>query len=161
MKRYFLIIAFFVLQTIFGQNTTTTYYFIRHGEKVDNTKNPDLSETGFERAKTWEELFSEIKLDAIYSTDYKRTLQTVVPTAKSQKRSITKYDPKTINIESFKKENVGNKVLIVGHSNTIPNFVNAMVNQSIYPEIDDLTFGNLYIVTLIDDIVSHQLLKLR
>ena len=161
MKRYFLIIAFFILQSSFGQSTTTTYYFIRHGEKVDNSKNPDLSRSGFERAAVWSELFSEIKLNAIYSTDYKRTLQTIEPTANTQHIDVTKYDPKTVNIETFKKENLGKKVLIVGHSNTIPNFVNAMINQSIYSEIDDSTFGNLYIVTIIDDNISHQLLKLR
>ena len=161
MKRYFLIIAFFILQSSFGQSTTTTYYFIRHGEKVDNSKNPDLSKNGLERAKMWNELFSATKLDAIYSTDYKRTIQTIEPTANNQPIHIVKYDPKTINTESFKKDNLGKKVLIVGHSNTIPNFVNAMINQSIYSEIDDSTFGNLFIVTIIDDNISHQLLKLR
>lgn len=161
MKRYFLIIAFIVLQSSFGQSATTTYYFIRHGEKVDNSKNPDLSESGHERAAVWRELFSEIKLDAIYSTDYKRTLQTVTPTAISHQLIIAKYDPKTIDIESFKKDNLGKKVLIVGHSNTIPNFVNQMINQNMYGDIDDSTFGNLYILTIIDDSISHQLLKLR
>ncbi len=81
MKKYLLIVAFFVLQVSFGQNSTTTYYFIRHAEKVDNSKNPDLSEIGIERAKLWNEIFSEINIDAIYSTDFKRTLQTVTPTA--------------------------------------------------------------------------------
>ena len=161
MKRYFLTIALFVLQITFGQSATTTYYFIRHGEKVDNSKNPDLSKIGFERAKVWEELFSEIKLDAIYSTDYNRTLQTVTPTANEQQIIITKYDPKTIDIESFKNKNLRKKVLIVGHSNTIPKFVNQMINQNAYAEIDDLIFGNLYIVTIIDNNFTHQLLKLR
>ena len=161
MKKYLWLVLFFVLQASFGQNTTTTYYFIRHGEKADNSKNPDLSEIGFERAKMWNELFSEIKLDAIYATDYNRTLQTVAPTATSQKISITKYNPKTIDIESFKKENLGKKVLIVGHSNTIPNFVNQIINQNIYSDIDDSTFGNLYIVTINEGNVNYQLLKLR
>lgn len=161
MKKYLWIIAIFALQVGFGQNTETTYYFIRHGEKIDNSKNPDLSEIGFERAKMWNELFSEIKLDTIYSTDYKRTLQTVAPTAACQKVNITKYNPKTINIESFKKENLGKKVLIVGHSNTIPNFFNQMINQNIYTDIDDSTFGNLYIATINNDNINYQLLKLR
>ena len=161
MKRYFLIIVFFILQSSFGQSATTTYYFIRHGEKVDNSKNPDLSEIGLERSKMWNELFSATTLDAIYSTDYKRTLQTVTPTAISHQINITKYDPKTVDIQTFKKENLGKTVLIVGHSNTIPNFVNQMIDKKVYVKIDDLTFGNLYIVTIIDDNISHQLLKLR
>lgn len=161
MKKYLLIVLFFTLQANFAQNSTTTYYFIRHGEKVDDSKNPNLSETGFERAKFWNELFSEIKFDAIYSTDFNRTLQTVTPTATNQKISILKYNPKTINFELFKKDNLGKKVLVVGHSNTIPNFVNQIINKKIYADIEDSTFGNLYIVVLNGENSSHQLLKLR
>jgi broad specificity phosphatase PhoE len=161
MKKYLLIVAFFVLQVNFGQNSTTTYYFIRHAEKVDNSKNPDLSEIGLERAKLWNEIFSEINLDAIYSTDFKRTLQTITPIANSKKVTIINYDPKTIDIESFKKNTLGKKVLVVGHSNTIPNFVNQIIDKNIYNDIDDVIFGNLYIVTINGDSISNQLLKLR
>ena len=161
MKKYLWLVAFFVLQVSFAQNKVTTYYFIRHAEKVDDSKNPNLSEMGTERAKIWNELFSNINLDAIYATDYNRTLQTVTPTALSQKLSITKYNPKMIDIESFKKENLGKKVLIVGHSNTIPNFVNQIIDQNIYTDIPDNTFGNLYIVTIVGKAINYQLLKLR
>jgi 2,3-bisphosphoglycerate-dependent phosphoglycerate mutase len=161
MKRYLLIAAFFVLQMSFGQNNITTYYFIRHAEKVDSSKNADLSIIGLERAKLWNEIFSEINLDAIYSTDFKRTLQTVAPTANFKKVTIINYNPKTIDIESFKKNTLGKKVLVVGHSNTIPNFVNQIINKKIYSDMDDVTFGNLYIVTINGDSISHQLLKLR
>jgi broad specificity phosphatase PhoE len=160
MKKYLSIITFFVLQFGFGQNTTTTYYFIRHAEKVDNSKNPDLSETGLERAKLWNEIFSEINLHAIYSTDFNRTLQTAAPTATGKNIAIIKYNPKTIDIESFKKNTLEKKVLVVGHSNTIPNFVNQIINKNIYNDMDDVTFGNLYIVTINGDSISHQLLTL-
>lgn len=161
MKKYLLLIVLFVFQNSFGQQTTTTtYYFIRHAEKVDNSKNPDLSEIGLERAKTWNKIFSEINFNQIYSTDYNRTLQTVNPTAIAKKTSIKLYNPKTIAIESFKKETLGKKILIVGHSNSVPNFVNKIINQEIYPNIDEDTFGNLYIVTFTDDTMIYQLLKL-
>ncbi|SFE94587.1 hypothetical protein [Flavobacterium xueshanense] len=71
------------------------------------------------------------------------------------------YNPKTLNIESFKKETLGKKVLIVGHSNTTPKFVNQMINQKVYAAIEDGTFGNLYMVTVVDNIISYQLLKLE
>ncbi|UFH35121.1 hypothetical protein [Flavobacterium acetivorans] len=63
MKKFLLIIALFVLQNSFGQQNTTTYYFIRHAEKADNSKNPVLSEIGIQRAKMWNNLFSEIDFD--------------------------------------------------------------------------------------------------
>ena len=160
MKKYLLIIALFVLQISFGQQGTTTYYFIRHAEKVDNSQNPDLSEIGLERANLWNKIFSEISFDEIYSTDYKRTIQTATPTATTKKIQIKLYNPKTIAIESFQKETLGKKVLIIGHSNTTPNFVNQIINQKIYADIEDTTFGNLYIVTINDGTITHQLLKL-
>ncbi|MDI5894702.1 phosphoglycerate mutase family protein [Flavobacterium algoritolerans] len=160
MKKYLLIIALFVLQISFGQQSTTTYYFIRHAEKVDNSQNPDLSEIGLERANLWNKIFSEVGFDEIYSTDYKRTIQTANPTAAAKKIQIKLYNPKTTAIDSFKKETLGKKVLIVGHSNTTPNFVNQIINQKIYADIEDTTFGNLYIVTVNSDTITHQLLKL-
>ena len=52
------------------------------------------------------------------------------------------------------------KVLIIGHSNTTPNFVNQIINQKIYADIEDTNFGNLYIVTINGESITHQILKL-
>ena len=160
MKKFLLLLALLFLNISFGQSNTTTYYFIRHAEKVDSSQNPDLSEKGLKRAELWNKIFSEINFDEIYSTDYKRTLQTASPTATTKKIEIKLYNPKTINIESFKKETLGKKVLIVGHSNTTTKFVNDIINKQSFSDIEYETFGNLYIVTIIDGVISSQLLKL-
>ena len=160
MKKLLLIFAFFVFQLNFGQQKATTYYFIRHAEKVDNSQNPDLSEKGLERAKLWNEIFDEINFDQIYATDYKRTVQTARVTAAAKKIEIKLYNPKNIIKNDFLTETVGKTILIVGHSNTTPNFVNQIINQNIYTDISDSTFGNLYIVSIIGDVITHQLLKL-
>ena len=127
---------------------------------MDNSQNPDLSETGLKRASLWNNIFSEVDFDEIYSTEYKRTIQTASPTATAKKIQVKLYNPKTLNIESFKKETLGKKVLIVGHSNTTPKFVNQMINQNLFTDIEDETFGNLYIVTINDGVITFQLLKL-
>ena len=161
MKKFLLLLALLFLNISFGQSNSTTYYFIRHAEKIDSSQNPDLSEKGLKRAELWNKIFSEINFDEIYSTDYKRTLQTASPTATTKKIEIKLYNPKTINIGSFKKETLGKKVLIVGHSNTTPKFINNIINQNLFSDIEDETFGNLYIVTLVDNTFSYQLLKLE
>ena len=160
MKKILLILALLFLNISFGQQNITTYYFIRHAEKVDSSQNPDLSEKGLKRAEQWNTIFSEISFDEIYSTDYKRTIQTASPIAKANNIQIKLYNPKTINIDSFKKEKLGKKVLIVGHSNTTPKFVNEIINENLFTDIEDETFGNLYIVTIIDGVITFQLLKL-
>jgi 2,3-bisphosphoglycerate-dependent phosphoglycerate mutase len=161
MKKFLLLLTLLFLNISFAQSKITTYYFIRHAEKVDNSQNPDLSETGLKRASLWNNIFSEVDFDEIYSTDYKRTIQTASPTATTKKIEIKLYNPKTINIESFKKETLGKKVLIVGHSNTTPKFINDIINQNLFSDIEDATFGNLYIVTVVVNTISYQLLKLE
>ena len=158
MKNYFLFL-FLVVQLSFAQNKTTTIYFIRHAEKVDISKNPDLSTFGLDRAAHWNEIFSDIPFDAIYSTDFTRTKQTAAPTATNKKIDITLYVAKNIDFQKFKTDNLGKTVLVVGHSNTIPDFVNKLINQEKYSNIEDKTFGNLYIVTLNGDLINHLLLK--
>jgi broad specificity phosphatase PhoE len=158
MKNNFLFLLL-VVQLSFAQHKTTTIYFIRHAEKVDSSKNPDLSSVGLERAAHWGKIFSETTFDAIYSTDFKRTKQTATPTAENKKLDITLYDAKSLDFDKFKTDNLGKTILVVGHSNTTPDFVNKLINQNVYAAIEDTTFGNLYIVTLNGDLVTHLLLK--
>ncbi len=158
MKNNFLFLLL-VVQLSFAQHKTTTIYFIRHAEKIDSSKNPDLSSVGLERAAHWGKIFSETTFDAIYSTDFKRTQQTAAPTAENKKLDITLYDAKSLDFDKFKTDNLGKTILVVGHSNTISDFINKLINQNVYAAIEDTTYGNLYIVTLNGDLITHLLLK--
>ena len=156
MKKYLIILVLFS-QMMVAQ--TTTIYLIRHAEKADSSKDPVLSETGIQRANHWNDVFSAVNFDAVYSTNYNRTQQTATPTAKKNKVIVKLYDPKTIDIEKIKKEHLGQNILIVGHSNTTPDLVNKLIHQNVYETIDETTFGNLYIVTINETVVNYQLLK--
>jgi hypothetical protein len=70
-------------------------------------------------------------------------------------------NPKTIDIEAFKKETFGKTILIVGHSNTIPNMVNQIIKENKYSDIAENQFGNLYIVTIFENQILSQLLHLK
>lgn len=160
MKKY-LIVALLFLMTISAfsqQEEKTTYYLIRHAEKdrSDKTdKNPELTKKGKDRAKKWSKIFDELKIDAIYSTDYNRTLQTAAPTAKSKKMPVQKYHPTNIDMKVFIKKTKGKSVLIVGHSNTIPSFTNKLIGNGKYLNIDDTDNDNLYLVTIVGDLIEH------
>ncbi len=161
MKKNIVLLLFFWIQVTFGQNTITQYYFIRHAEKVDSSKNPDLSEKGLEKAQQWKTLFSKINFDAVYSTDFNRTLQTIQPIVADNNQLLKIYNPKMIDIEAFKKETHGKTILIVGHSNTIPNMVNQIIKENKYTNIEENQFGNLYIVTLFENQIVSKLLHLK
>jgi len=163
MKNFILSIFFIVSFYSYSQECSS-FYLIRHAEKlrIDKTeRNPKLNEKGILRAEKWKEILKNINLDKIYSTDYNRTIETANPTSKSQNIDIIIYSPRNIDFRKFKETNKGKKVLIVGHSNTIPNFVNGLIEKDFYDQIDDLNNSNLYLVNICDDMVSHQLIYIE
>lgn len=132
----------------------STFYFIRHAEKDrSNPENidPELNQKGLGRAMHWAEILNEVSLDAIYTTDYERTRMTAAPAAIKQEITEQYYDPSTLDIEAFKLENLGKNVLVVGHSNTTPDFVNKMIGEEKFEAMDDYDNGSLFIVTLVND----------
>ena len=142
----------------------TTYYFIRHAEKLridKSDQNPSLTEKGLKRADAWRAVFSNINLDAVYSTDYDRTKLTAKPTADSKNLPIFIYDSKDIYSDSFQRETSAQTVLVVGHSNTTNVCANTALGEEKYGQIDDNNNSNLYIVTVIDEKPSSVLLKIN
>ncbi len=168
--KYFLIVAF-ALSFIIPANaqeqtksTTTTYYLIRHAEKDRSDKtnrNPNLTEEGIERAKNWSHVFENTDFDAIYSTNYNRTIETAQPTANTQKLEVSFYDPRNLYAEEFAEATYGKTVLVVGHSNTTPAFVNAILGEKKYDDMDDNNNGSLYIVTISEGNKIDQVLKIN
>lgn len=152
------------LQDLSTEGSISTYYFIRHAEKDRSDKtnrDPHLTEIGKARANHWSNILKHVKFDAIYSTDYNRTKETAHPTARANNLDLTIYDASAINDEKFKTDNNGKTVLIVGHSNTPPEFVNTIIGENKYDDIDDSNNGNLYIVTITDCVISHQVLEIN
>jgi len=154
--------------TSFSQDTnkqaTSTYYFIRHAEKDRNdvtNRNPHLIEKGLQRAEHWNTIFKNIHFDAVYSTNYHRTIETAGPTASKNKVEITIYDYKNLDIGKFLQETKGKSVLVVGHSDTTPEFVNRILGKTKYKDINDNNNGNLYIVTIQGENISDVLLEIN
>lgn len=136
----------------------TTLFLIRHAEKLDNTKNTDLSPEGFERAESWKKYFENTKIDAFYSSGFQRARRTCQPMAFSRDKDIKIYKNHLMDLKKVIDENKGKTVLIVGHSNRIPTFVNKLLGEEKYPEIQEPEFGNLYIIKEIDNDIKSELI---
>ncbi len=161
MKKTVLIYIFLFACLVSKAQEVTTYYFIRHAEKlrIDKTdKNPNLNYKGYKRAEALKDIFSNITFDAIYSTDYNRTKLTAKPTADRNNLPILLYNPKAMYSEAFKNNTKGKTVLVVGHSNTTNVFVNKILGVEKYDEINDNNNSNLYIVTVSSDGKSSSVL---
>lgn len=163
MKKISLLLLFFSIYS-FGQNNTTTYYLIRHAEKIRSEvvlKNPHLNKKGLARAITWSQVFKDVKFDLIYSTNYHRTIETATPTQLNNALDIQLYDPSNLYTTAFKNTTKNKTVLIVGHSNTTPAFANKIIGKQQYDAMDDRNNGNLYIISIKNNHVSKQLLHIN
>lgn len=141
---------------------TSTFYLIRHAEKdrsdTENT-DPVLSQKGMGRAMHWAEILSDIQIDAIYSTDYQRTSMTAAPTSVKKDVDVNYYDPGTIDMDQFKADNLNRNVLVVGHSNTTPEFTNQLIGEDKYYGLDDSDNGSLFIVQITNGKATSQKLN--
>lgn len=138
--------TFLIFALMIGiSSCNTTIYLVRHAEKADTTRDSPLSQKGEERAATLRDLLKSKGIDSIYTTAYQRTRQTAKPLAEALGISIITYKPDTIFSEQLKALK-GKKVVVVGHSNTIPEIINYIAGEKVSIAEDD--FDNLYIIRI-------------
>lgn len=111
-----------------------TIYLVRHSEKEvssDDFVDPPLTECGEQRSESLSYFLSDVPLEAIYSTNYKRTKKTALPSATSKGMRITEYNPNELS--DFSKLLIDSKqnALVVGHSNTTGVLAGLLVGEEI------------------------------
>jgi phosphohistidine phosphatase SixA len=134
---------------------STVVIVIRHAEKESvSAPDPPLSAAGEARAALLERMFGQAKgaghLDAIYVSSAVRNRMTAAPL--SAQLGIVPIvaptdDPKGL-AHRILRENSGQRVLVVGHVNTVPGIVAALSGRDDIPQMDEKEFGTMYIVTV-------------
>lgn len=127
---------------------TTTFVLIRHAETLSNSNNPGLSVDGLARVARLVDMLSVLDLDRIYSTNFNRTTETALPIAQSQDLALSTYGgfDHDFVIDDILDNQKGGIVLIVGHSNTTPNFLNALTGTMDFPDLAENSYDNFFIV---------------
>lgn len=131
----------------------TTIWLVRHAEKstVNPTeRDPDLTDIGNARAAALAQLLKRQKIKAIYSTIYKRTINTAKPLAAILNLNPVLYDTKDLNAVAAKvlKENQGTGALIVGHSNTLIPVIKALNAELPFEDLSDNDYDMLFKVVV-------------
>ena len=146
-----LVLLTFISSSVFGQVTSKTIFLVRHAEKGEDLagdRNPPLNEKGALRAQKLAQILIEADIEYIYSTDFKRTTDTGVPLAKALEMDIMKYDSrKPEALSEILSETGSERILIIGHSNTIPKMVNELIGKKKY-NLNDDEYDKLFIVSL-------------
>jgi broad specificity phosphatase PhoE len=123
---------------------------MRHLNTPAGEPDPDLLPAGREAAIALADLMETDQFEgrrpvAIYVSDYKRTRQTANPTAARLALDVTVYDPRDTAALIARVRAEPGPVLIVGHSNTVPDIVAALGGTRPAPLVHE-DFGDLWIV---------------
>lgn len=142
-------------------DTTTTLIVLRHAEKESAGSDPNLDADGIARAEELKRILGNVSVRAIYATPFNRTRQTVQPLATAKGVAITEYQstiPYAQLVNDVLSANKGKVVVVVGHSNTVPDILKELSKNSFNVSISESHYDNLFIVTVpagLSPTVSH------
>jgi phosphohistidine phosphatase SixA len=121
-------------------------YIVRHAEKLDSSKDPELSEAGKARAQNLAKILRDGNVGAIFTSEYLRTIKTAAPMAEAANLKPTATNDSAKLIKMLKEDKTDKSALVVGHSNTVPEILKAF-GSSQNVEIGEAEFDRLYILT--------------
>ncbi len=165
MKRKSLILITLLLcvVTAYAQDDfkPKTVFLVRHAEKEDEPRqDPPLKKEGVARSQELARLLANAGIKSIYTSQFTRTKSTAEPIAAKLGLTVASIslrsnpaNPRLIAEESTAEvvnkimERPGENVLIVGHSNSVPDVIK-MLGGDVVPTIDERKFNDLFIVTV-------------
>ena len=134
--------------------TSTVVVLVRHAEKQGGT-DPSLSEDGVARATALRDVLLHAGVDALFSSQFRRTVETLEPLADTLGLEVEPRPLESSDVKSSAREVMlllaeqfrGQTIVIAGHSNTIPTMASALTGMEI-EDYDERDYDNLLIVVL-------------
>lgn len=114
-----------------------TVYLVRHGETEGEGQERRLSAAGRARAEALADRLAGAGIEAIHTTDYRRTRETAAPLAERLGLHPRLYDPDDLPGFAARLRMAGGTVLVVGHSNTTPELVEYLGGEPGSPITED------------------------
>ena len=147
-------------QAVIGKQDPLVVFLVRHAEKADLTRDPELSKAGKERTLELAKVLRSANIQYVHSSDYIRTKETAAPTANEFGLTAEIYDPGDLEALAQKIRKKGGQHLIVGHSDTTPKMVKLLGGDP-GPAINEAgEFDRLYIVHVFENgLASSMLLR--
>lgn len=124
-----------------------TIYLVRHAEKTDAADDPELTPAGRDRAETLAGLLENEPIEAIWSTDTRRTQATAAPLARRLGLEVRSYDAADLAAFAATLQSAGETALVVGHSNTTPQLSAELGGEAGTPIEEAGEYDRLYVLT--------------
>lgn len=137
--------------TSLPRNDGISFIVVRHAEKTDDgSRDAVLNAKGLARAQALREALADTPLQAAYATDFQRTRQTAQPAAQANGVKVETYDANLPAVDfaaQLRQRHAGGAVLVVGHSNTVPDIVAALCECE-SPPLDETVYDRLSIIEI-------------
>lgn len=153
MKRSLLITMAMMLTVVASAAAQQAVFVVRHAERADTVaggspmmaSDPDLSDAGRARAQSLASALKDAGITTIFVTEFKRTQQTADPIAKAMGIQPTIVAAKDAAGLAEKVKVATGNVLVVGHSNTVPEVI-ARLGVETPVKLTDADYDNLFVV---------------
>jgi len=130
---------------------STLVFLVRHAEKTDEGRDPELSEAGRQRAGELAHMLRDAGIRHIHSTDFIRSRDTAAPLADLLGLDVALYDWDDPGEFARSLVQMGQRHLVVGHSNTTTELV-ALLGGDPGTEIEHAgEYDRLYLLTIDSD----------
>jgi len=127
-------------------------FVTRRAERADGgmagqTKDPDLSIAGRDRAERLAALLAGAGVTAVYATEYRRTVQTVEPLARRLGVSVQQVPASDTQalIARIRAASPTDVIVVAGHSNTVPDILEGLGHPD-QVTIADGEYDNLFVL---------------
>mgnify|MGYP001254276000 CR=1 FL=1 len=131
-------------------NELFTIYLVRHSEKQSLESDPPLTKCGVQRSESLSALFEAVPIEALYSTEYKRTQSTALPTSIAKDLAIQSYEPQALEEIARQLLHAQQDALVVGHSNTTAVLAGILVGEKM-GSFDESIYNRIYQVVISKD----------
>ncbi len=143
-------VLFLLVGNLLADQNVTTVLLVRHAEKSKTpADNPLLTEEGKQRSENLIHVLGSAGIKTIYVSQWTRTRLTAEPIAKHlgiKPEQMDAADSKKL-ADTILAKHSGETVLVVGHSDTVPEIIAALGGPSM-PELGEFEFDNLFVVTI-------------
>jgi len=167
-RKSFLLVALLISLAVFCQTAIAqeefkpiTVFVVRHAEKEDEPKqDPPLKKEGVARSQELARVLGGANIKAIFTSQFARTKLTAEPLVAKSGAPVTSLTlkPNPSNLRLISEESTaelinkilqrpGESVLVIGHSNWIPDVVR-MLGGDTAVTVDEQKFDDLFIVTV-------------
>ena len=119
-------------------------YVVRHLQKADGD-DPSLTAQGAANAQRLAAMLKDKEIAAIFATPTRRAMETAEPLSQKLGISVTPYDPRNADALVDAVAAVSGPVLVVGHSNTVPDLVDRL-GGPVQPPMTEDDYGTVFLI---------------